>query len=68
MQWRGRYSRLVLDVFEQSERLPVEQEQELGQVCAPQGEAGLQHEHLGNRRLVSLESSHMLDHIVWGGE
>lgn len=38
--------RLVLDVLEQRERLAVQQQQELGQVGAPEGQAGLQQEHL----------------------
>lgn len=39
--------RVVFDVLEQGEGLPVEQQQELGQEGAPKGGAGLQHEHLG---------------------
>lgn len=46
-------SRVVLDVLEQRERLPVEQQQELGQVGAPQGQAGLQHEHLNATQEVN---------------
>lgn len=49
----GQYSRVVLDVLEQRERLPVEQQQELGQVGAPQGQAGLQHEHLNATQEVN---------------
>lgn len=50
--WR-RLLRLVLDVLEQREGLPVEQQQELGQVGAPQGQSGLQHEHLGTTQDLS---------------
>lgn len=39
--------RVVFDVLEQRQGLSVEQQQELGQVGAPQGQAGFQHEHLG---------------------
>lgn len=49
--WR-QLLRVVLDVLEQREGLPVEQQQELGQVGAPQGQAGLQHEHLGTTQDV----------------
>lgn len=42
-----RVLRVVFDVLEQREGLPVEQQQELGQEGAPKGRAGLQHEHLG---------------------
>lgn len=41
--------RLVLDVLEQRERLAVQQQQELSQVGAPEGQAGLQQEHLEER-------------------
>lgn len=51
--------RFVLDVLEQREGLPVEQQQELGQVGAPQGQAGLQQEHLERRR-TSVQKDAMI--------
>lgn len=45
--------RVVFDVLEQREGLSVEQQQELGQVGAPQGQAWFQHEHLDTTRDVN---------------
>ena len=43
------HSRLILDVLQQGQRLPVDQQQELADVGAAQRQIGLQHEHLGSR-------------------
>lgn len=49
----GRVLRVIFDVLEQRQGLSVQQQQELGQVGAPQGQAGFQHEHLGTTRGVN---------------
>lgn len=49
----GLVLRVIFDVLEQRQGLSVEQQQELGQVGAPQGQAGFQHEHLGTTRDVN---------------
>lgn len=47
------FLRVIFDVLEQCEGLSVQQQQELGQIGAPQGQAGFQHEHLGTTRDVN---------------
>lgn len=49
----SRLLRVILDVLEQCEGLPVEQQHELGQVGASQGQAWFQHKHLDTRQVVN---------------
>lgn len=49
----SRLLRVILNVLEQCEGLPVEQQHELGQVGASQGQAWLQHKHLDTRQGVN---------------
>lgn len=50
---QSRLLRVILNVLEQCEGLPVEQQHELGQVGASQGQAWLQHKHLDTRQGVN---------------
>lgn len=47
------FLRVIFDVLEQCEGLSVQQQQELGQIGAPQGQARFQHEHLGTTQDVN---------------